>query len=166
MNGDLSKYDRAMADRQWRGYDPRAMIPELVLAAAVSVVLLSGRWLPELSEFVHRAGVLAVYAMALAVWPGLLAVLIYRAVTHTYRLTDRAVLIDRGPLSRPEPPVWLNEVGDVTSGAGWVGRQLGVGWVELTAGGREVRLNGIRNPAGFAKQIRAAAKQGVGERPA
>lgn len=152
--------DLAMADRAWRGYDPRAMVPGLTLAAAASIVLLSGRWyLEDLSGLADRAGALAVFGMALAVWPGLLAVLLYRAVTYTYRLTDRAVLIDRGPLARPEPPVRLAELTGVTAGAGWLGRRLGVGWVTLAAGGRTVRLTGVRCPGAFAEQIRMVAQR-------
>jgi hypothetical protein len=135
------------------------MVPGLALAGGVSVVLLSGRWyLEDLSGLADRAGALAVYGMALAVWPGLLAVLLYRAVTYTYRLTDRAILIDRGPLARPEPPVRLAELTGVEAGAGWLGRRLGVGWVTLAVGGRTVRLTGVRYPEAFAEQIRTAAK--------
>jgi membrane protein YdbS with pleckstrin-like domain len=139
------------------------MLPGLAAAAAASVVLLSGRWyLEELSELVDRAGALAVYAMTLAVWPGLLAVLLYRTVTFTYRLTDRMVLIDRGSLFRPEPPVSLAEIAAVTVGSRWLGRRLGVGSVVLTtAAGREVRLTGVRDPAGFADAIRKAVSASV-----
>ena len=151
--------DGALVDRAWRGYDPRAGFPAVVAAAAASAALLYGRWaLPGLSEFADRAGALAVYAMVLAVWPGLLAVLLYRAVTYTYRLTDRAVLIDRGPLNRPEPPVWLADLAGVGVGVGWLGRQLRVGRVVLReAGGREVTLTGVRHPTGFAAAVREAA---------
>ena len=151
--------DGALADRAWRGYDWRAMFPAVAAAAAVSAAVLSGRWyLEELSAFADRAGALTVFALAVAVWPGLLAVFLYRSVTYTYRLTDRAVLIDRGLLSRPEPPVWLEELTGVASGAGPVGRQLGIGWVEIRAGDRVVRMTGVRNPGEFAAEIRAAAR--------
>src|SRR5437879_4135584 len=114
--------DPAMTDVAWRGYDGRALLPAVAVAAAASVVLLSGRWyLAELSWLADRAGALAVFGLAVAVWPGLIAVLLYRAVTYTYRLTDRAVLVDRGFLARPEPPVWLAEVTAVEAGAGGVG---------------------------------------------
>jgi hypothetical protein len=133
------------------------MVPLLTLAAAASVVLLTGRWyLEDLSGLADRAGALAVYGIALAVWPGLLGVLLYRSVTYTYRLTDRAVLIDRGPLARPHPPVPLAELSGVAAGAGWLGRRLGVGWVLLAAGKRTVRLSGVRDPDTFAEAIRAA----------
>lgn len=148
----------ALIDRAWRGYDPRAGFPVVAVAVAVSAALLSGRWyLEELSWLAERAGALAVYAMALAVWPGLLAVLLYRMVTYTYRLTDRAVLIDRGFLSRPEPPVWLADLTGAEATAGWLGRQLGFGRVNLRAGGREVTLTGVADPVGFATAIRDAA---------
>jgi hypothetical protein len=146
--------DRALADRGWWGYDPRAMFPAVAVAAAASAVVLSGRWyLEDLSWLADRAGALAVFGLAVAVWPGLVAVLLYRCVTYTYRLTDRAVLIDRGSLSRPEPPVWLAELTGVETGSTW----LGVGWVKLTAGGRVVRLVGLRHPEAVAEAIRTAA---------
>jgi membrane protein YdbS with pleckstrin-like domain len=151
--------DRALAERDWWGYDPRAMFPAVAAAAAASAVVLSGRWyLEDLSWLADRAGALAVFGLAVAVWPGLVAVLLYRAVTYTYRLTDRAVLVDRGFLSRPEPPVWLAELTGVEPGAGWVGRQLGVGWVKLATGGRVVRLTGVRHPEAVAEAIRAASR--------
>jgi membrane protein YdbS with pleckstrin-like domain len=150
--------DRALADRGWWGYDPRALFPAVAAAAAASAALLSGRWsLEGLSWLADRAGALAIYGMAVAVWPGLIAVLLYRAVTYTYRLTDRAVLIDRGFLARPEPPIWLAELTAVEAGVGWVGRRLGVGWVKLTASGRVVRLTGVRRPRQVAAKIREAA---------
>jgi membrane protein YdbS with pleckstrin-like domain len=151
--------DRALTDRAWRGYDPRAGFPAVATAAVVSAVLLSGRWyFEELSWFAEKAGALAVYAMTLAVWPGLLSTLLYRAVTYTYRLTDRAVLIDWGFRNRPEPPVWLKDVTEVAIAAGWVGQQLGIGTVTITAaGGRVVALAGVANPAAFAEAIRTAA---------
>jgi membrane protein YdbS with pleckstrin-like domain len=159
MNGRTD--DRALADRGWWGYDPRATIPAVAAAAAASVVVLYGRWnLEGLSWLAERAGALAVFGLAVAVWPGLVAVLLYRAVTYTYRLTDRAVLIDRGFLWRPEPPVWLAELTGVEVRVGWVGRQLGVGTVRLTAGGRVVKLTGVRHPGAVAKAIRAAAAPG------
>jgi uncharacterized membrane protein YdbT with pleckstrin-like domain len=148
-----------LTDLSWRGYDPRAAVPQLAVAAAASAALLSGRWyLEELSELADRAGALAVYALVLAVWPGLLAVVLYRTVTFTYRLTDRALLLDRGSLFRPEPPVWLADVTAVTAGASWLGRRLGVGWVRVATDGRTVRLTGVRDPGAFAVAVRAAVE--------
>jgi len=151
--------ERALLDRTWRGYDPRAGFPAVAAAAAASAALLYGRWaLPDLLDFAERAGALAVYAMVLAVWLGLLGMLLYRSVTYTYRLTDRAILTDRGSFNRPEPPVWLAELAGVEVVAGWLGRQLHVGRVVLReAGGREVLLTGVRNPTDFADAIRDAA---------
>jgi membrane protein YdbS with pleckstrin-like domain len=152
--------DRAMADRAWRGYSRAALLPAVLLATAASAVVLTGRWyLSGLSELAGRFGALTVFALAAAVWPGLLAVLVYRTTTYTYRLTDRAVLVDRGFRHRPEPPVWLQEIAEVTAGAGPFGRLTGVGWVAIrTAGGRVVRLTGVRDPSGFASAIRDASR--------
>lgn len=151
----------SLIDEAWLGYDPRAAVPHLAAAGAVSAVLLAGRWyLEDLSELADRVGAFAVYAVTLAAWPGLLAVLLYRVVTFTYRLTDRAVLIEWGFLFRPEPPVWHADVVGVASGADWLGRKLGVGWVRLTAAdGRVVRLAGVRNPGRFAGEVWAAVER-------
>lgn len=157
---DARADDRALADRGWWGYDPRAMFPAVAVAAAASAVVLSGRWyLEDLSWLADRAGALAVFGLAVAVWPGLVALLLYRCVTYVYRLTDRAVLIDRGPLSRPEPPVWLSELTGVEAGTSWLGRRLGVGWVRLTAPGRVVRLTGLWNPEAVAEAIRSGLRK-------
>jgi hypothetical protein len=80
----------------------------------------------------------------------------YRAVTYTYRMTNRALLIDFGFWHSPIPPVWLSEITEVRVGAGWLSRLLGVGWVEVKTMSRGERLVGVRNPNSFAAQIRAA----------
>lgn len=149
--------DPAQTDRAWVGYHPRAAIPTVALAAAVSLVVWTGRWyLEDLSNLADRIGALALFALGWCAWPALLTAYLYRAVTYSYRLTDRAVLIDFGFWHAPVPPVWLTDVTDVRVGAGWVDRLLGVGWVELRAGGRTVRLVGARRPEELANQIRAA----------
>ena len=155
----------ALTDLAWRGYHPGAMAPLLGVAGLVSVVLLVGRWaLEDLSELANQVGALSVYLLVLAVWPGLFVRVLYRAVTYTYRLTDRAVLIDRGPRTRPEPPVWLVDVESVTSGASWFGRRVGVGWVRVqTSGGRVERLAAVQDSGGFADAIRAAVARAIAE---
>jgi uncharacterized membrane protein YdbT with pleckstrin-like domain len=155
----------AMTDLVWRGYHPGAMAPLLGVAGIVSIALLTGRWyLEEFSELTDRVGALGVYLLVLAVWPGLFVGVLYRAVTYTYRLTNRAVLIDRGPLTRPEPPVWLGDVAGVTAGASWFGRRVGVGWVRIqAASGREARLVAVQRPEEFADAIRAAVARAVAE---
>lgn len=169
MGQNRTPADPALTDRGWRGYDPRTAVPHLAAAAVASAALLIGRWdLGDIFGASDQPGALAVYALAvyalaLAVWPGLLAVALYRAVTYTYRLTDRALLVDRGSLFPPEPPVRLADVTGVVSGAGWLGRRLGVGWVRVaTADGRAVRLTGIRDPGTYAVQLREAAERARG----
>lgn len=172
MGQNRTPADPALTDRGWRGYDPRAAVPHIAAAALASAALLVGRWeLGDISGLSDQPGALAVYALAvyalaLAVWPGLLAVALYRAVTYTYRLTDRGLLVDRGFMSRPEPPVWLADVTGVVSGAGWLGRWLGVGWVRVTtADGRAVRMTGIRDPGVYAIQLREAVEKVKGQQP-
>src|SRR6266487_4198593 len=119
-----SDADPAQRDLAWVGYHPRAMAPPIVLAAAASLMLWTGRWyLDDLSDLAVRVGTLAVFATAWAVWPALVAVFLYRTVTYAYRLTDRALLVDFGFLAPPIPAIALADVSAVTIGSGWVGRR-------------------------------------------
>src|SRR5579883_294544 len=155
--------DPAQTDHAWVGYHPRAAVPTLALATIASLLIWTGRWyLTELSELADELGALVVFALAWCVWPGLIAVYLYRAVTYTYRLTDRAVLVDFGFWFRPVPPLWLKEITEVRAGAVGLNWWLGVGWVEVRTTGRVVRLLGVRHADAFADQIRTAAKQSNG----
>lgn len=150
--------DPAQADRLWFGYHPRAMAPTVAAVAVVSLVVWTGRWyLTDLSELAQRFGPLAVFALAWGVWPVLAAVFLYRTVVFTYRLTDRALLIDFGFWYPPVPPLPLGEVVGVRAGAGPLGRVTGVGWVEVRTASRAMRLPGVRRPHEVAACIRAAA---------
>src|SRR5262245_55766374 len=132
MTTDKWAEDPAQKDLAWLGYHPRAMAPAVALAASVTALVLWGRWaLEDLSAFADRVGALVVFALAWAVWPGLFAIFLYRTVTYTYRLTDRAVLVDFGFLFHPVAPIGLAEVVGVAAGCGWLTRWLGVGWVEV-----------------------------------
>lgn len=151
--------DPAQTDLTWSGYHPRAAIPALVVAGILSFLLWTGRWyLDDLSELTDRLGALAVFALAWCVWPGIAAVYVYRTVTYTYRVTNRAVLIDFGFWHKPVPPLWLNQIVEVRAGAGWVSRLFGVGWVEVRTSNDVVCLVGVRNPSDFAKQIHSACE--------
>jgi uncharacterized membrane protein YdbT with pleckstrin-like domain len=157
MNTVDHTHDPALADRAWLGYHPRAALPAIALVAVASLVVWTGRWyLDDLSDFADRVGDWAFFALAWAVWPALAFVFLYKTVTYTYRLTDRAVLAEFGFLSRPVPPVLLKDVTAVVVGGGWLRRRVGVGWVEVRTAGRVVRLKGVRKPAVFAEMIRAA----------
>jgi membrane protein YdbS with pleckstrin-like domain len=147
--------DPALRDVAWVGYHPRTMAPVVALLAVASLVLWTGQWYQaDLSELADRIGSLTLFALAWAVWPALIAVYLYRTVTYTYRLTDRAMLVDFGFLSRPVPAISFATVTAVVSGAGWLSRRLGVGWVELRTLDRAVRLPGVRHPTAFAIAIR------------
>ena len=151
--------DPAQADRAWAGYHPRAALPPLAAAAVASLIVWTGRWyMPDLSELADRVGALAVFALAWCVWPALVAVYLYRAVTYTYRVTDRALLVDFGFWHRPVQPVMLDGVTGVVIGGDRLSALLGVGWVEVRAAGRAVRLPGVRNPQALAELIRGAAQ--------
>src|SRR5262245_1281239 len=159
--------DPALADRAWAGYDLRAAAPAVVLVAAASLVVWTGRWyLPHLSELAKQVGALAIFALAWGVWPAVAAVYLYRAVTYTYRLTDRAVLVDFGFWHHPEAPIWLREITEVRTGAGSLSRLLGVGWGAVRTPTRTIRLIGVRHAGAFAEQVRAAASGSAPGSPA
>lgn len=147
--------ERNLEDRGWRGYDFRATVPAVVAAVAVSAAMIAGRFVLAGSAAPDRLTALIVYGAVLVVWSLVLALAAYRVIVRTYRLTDRAILVDWGPFVDRELPIWFSNVSAVVSGAGWLGRRLGVGWVELReASGRVVRLTGVRDPVGFASQVR------------
>jgi membrane protein YdbS with pleckstrin-like domain len=149
--------DPAQRDLAWTGYHPRAMAPAIALVGVASFLLWTGRWyLDDLSDLADRVGTLVVFATAWAVWPALVCVFLYRTVTFTYRLTDRALLIDFGFLAPPVAAIELSAVAIVTVGGGWVARKLGIGWIEVRTADRAVRLRGVREPALFAVTIRDA----------
>jgi len=158
MTGGSRTSDGAMVDEQWRGYDLRAALPLVILAVLLSIALLAGRWVFD--DFIDG---LVPYLIVLGIWPALLGLALYRAITYTYHLTDKALLVDFGPLHRPVPPVWFPELANVESGANWLHSRLGIGWVRITGGdGRTVRLPAVRDAAAFAALLqsrRLAAKQ-------
>lgn len=147
-----------LADRAWVGYHPRALLPAALAVAALTAVVWTARWgHPNLAT---RTWILSGFALTWAAWLTLAAVFLYRTTTYTYRLTDRALLVDFGPLARPTSAILLSELTAVTSGAGPFGRRLEVGWVELRTAARVVRLTGVRHPGAFAERVRAAAGLG------
>lgn len=149
--------DPAMADRLWTGYHPRAMAPLVALIAVVSILVWTGRWyLDDFSQIADVLGASATFAIAWGVWPAVVVVFLYRTVTYTYRLTDRAVFVDFGPLFNPVEPLPLAGLGPVIVGGGRLVRHLGVGFVELRMGYRVLRLKGVWHPEAFAEKIRAA----------
>ncbi len=154
-NGDRPD-DPALTDRAWVGYHPRAMAPGAMLLAFASVLVWAGHWyFDDISELADWLGFWARFGLAWAVWPAFAGVFLYRTVTFTYRVTDQSVLVDFGPLYQPVSPVWFKDVTSVVVG-GWMVRWFGVGWVELEAAGRAVRLTGLRRPVLFAERIRQA----------
>lgn len=142
--------DSAFADELWRGYDLRAAVPMLVLAGLLTVALLVSRL--AFNDFLDA---ILTYVLVLVIWPVLLFVAVYRAVTYTYRITDRALLVDRGFLNRPITPLAYSEMTQVEHGGHPVHTWLGIGWVRVSmADGRVVRLPALRDPAAFAAVLR------------
>lgn len=143
--------DLAFIDRSWRGYDFRAAAPRVLIALAASILLLAGRW--YLDDY---SAALVPYIIVLVLWPALLGVAFYRAITYTYRITDRALLVDRGFRNPPEPPVEFADIARVETGAHGLGRLLGVGWIAVRLrDGRTIKLKGLRHPEEFARSLAA-----------
>jgi|GEM_PF-3048343 len=137
--------DESFVDRSWRGYDLRAAAPRFLLALALSALLLAGRW-----SFDNYTAAIVPYVIVLALWPGLLAAPLYRAITYTYRITDRALLVDRGFLNPPQPVIGFKEITSAHHRANWLDRRLGIGWVAVhCANGKNCKLSGLRHPAEF-----------------
>jgi len=148
-------------DRIWRGYDIRALIPAAGIAGGISLILLVERWISvELSTFAEGRGIALIYIPMAIIWTVLIAVGLYRSVTYTYRLTDRAVLIDRGFRWRPSPLIPLESIAEVSSALDFFGRRFDVGRVIiLTSSGSRTELTGVRGPAAFAVEIRAEVRR-------
>lgn len=146
---------QSLEDRAWRGYDARATIPWILFGVGVDTFVLVGRWyLDELSGTVHRAAVIGAYVTALVGSLLLVAALLYRTVSYTYRLTDRALLIDKGYFSRYAAPIWLDDIAEVKTRSSWIGRHLGYGRVSvIVAAGTTVSMSGVRDPEEFARMI-------------
>jgi membrane protein YdbS with pleckstrin-like domain len=146
--------DPAQRDLAWYGYDPRALAALGVGAAILSWGLWLGRWyFEDLSGLADRAGALVIFLLAWAVWPLLAALFFYRTVTYTYRLTDRALLVDFGFWHPYQPPLPLDEIRQVAIRRGLFGRSLGIGTVEIQAANRRLVLPGVRQPEAFVRRL-------------
>jgi hypothetical protein len=133
------------------------MAPLVLLTAALSLVVWTGGWyLEEMSDVADVLGGWGRFSIAWGVWLAVAAVFLYRTVTYTYRLTDRSLLLDFGPLFPPVAAVPLAEVTAVVIGSAWLARRFGVGWVEVRTRDRAFRLRGIRHPGRFAEKLRVA----------
>jgi membrane protein YdbS with pleckstrin-like domain len=147
-------FDPAYRDLAWYGYDPRALAVLVVGMAILSWGVWLGRWyFEDLSGLADRAGALVIFLLAWAVWPLLAALFFYRTVTYTYRLTDRALLVDFGFWHPYQPPLPLDEIRQVAIRRGPFGRYLGIGTVEIQAVNRRLILPGIRQPETFVRRL-------------
>lgn len=145
--------DSAMVDEQWRGCDLRGAAPLFALALLLTFSLLVTRLL-----FNELLDALIAYLIVLVLWPTLLFVAVYRAVTYTFRITDRALVVDRGFLHGPILPLPYAGIAKVEHGDNWIHALLNIGWVRATmADGRSVKMPSLRDPAGFAALLRARA---------
>ena len=158
MTRRAQRPDGAAADQDWRGYDPRAAIPRVVVAGAVSAGVMVGRWhLQDMSAVAERVGPWVFFVLSACAWLIMLTVA-YRLVTYTYRVTESGLLVDLGSRNPPEPMIPWKDVTGVDAGASWYGRVAGVGWVRVTVGPRQVLLKGVRRPKAFAATIAAAER--------
>jgi membrane protein YdbS with pleckstrin-like domain len=149
--------DPALEDLAWVGYHPRAMLPAVGGAALLTVLLHGARLaLEDGLALAESIGEFTVYILNWAIWLGVAAVFLYRCITYTYRLTDRALLVDFGFTHPAIAPIPLCDVVGITTGSGTLGRWLGIGWVEVRTADRTIRLPGIRKPQLFAEKIRVA----------
>lgn len=148
-----------MTDRVWRGYDLRAMAPAAAVAGVLSMGLLIARWLSDdLSALAEQLGLLFIYVPLAVIWGVLIGVGLYRSITYTYRLTDHALLVDRGFRWPPEPLAPLQDIVDVQARTDFPGRWFNVGRVMVaTTEGRRIEMTGVHAPAAFAESIRAEA---------
>lgn len=161
MSASESLHEHGIRDCIWRGYDPRALMPIFAVAVVISLTLLAGRWLStDLSEFADRTGSLVLFLPVALMWVLLFIVGLYRTVTFTYRLTGKAIFVDRGFRWMPEAPMPLLDIDDVRAINGTVGRWFGVGRVVLLGrGGRLLTISGVAQPQEFADAIRLAVSQ-------
>jgi membrane protein YdbS with pleckstrin-like domain len=159
--------DPSHSDLAWRGYSSWAMLPSFVVCGALSAALLLSRWVfDDVRNFDDEVGSLVVFAVVLAIWLAQLFRWIYRGTTYTYRLTPRALFIDRGFLYNAEPSIDLLRIAKIDWGAHWLGRYSGVGWISIhTDDGGKRTLPGILRPAAFAEEIQAAMHKAKGAAP-
>jgi hypothetical protein len=151
--------DLAMVDEQWRGYDLRAAAPLFALALLLTVGLLLARLL-----FSDLTDALITYFLVLILWPALLFISFYRAVTYTYRITNRALVVDRGFLDRPVLPMAYGEMTDIEYGSSGFYSLLNVGWVLVgMSDGRTVKLRSLRDPGSFAAVLRERSTAAKGK---
>jgi membrane protein YdbS with pleckstrin-like domain len=153
-------FEPAHRDCGWYGYDPRALAVVITTTAVISWGVWLGRWyFEDLSGLANHLGALAVFALAWGVWPLLAALLFYRTVTYTYRLTDRAVVVDFGFWHPYQPPLPLNEIRQVVVRRGAFGRFLGIGTVEIHTASRRLILPGVRHPDTFVQRLQHLRSQ-------
>jgi membrane protein YdbS with pleckstrin-like domain len=164
MSRPTDETDPAEPDLYWAGHSGWAMLPGMLVGAALSgVVMLAGRWVarwvelpPEPTAFVRFWLVFLCWVAAALVWA-------YRGASFVYRLTPRQLYLEYGMLYRPMPPVPLADVESVECRAWTLRRLFNVGAVVVHAKGRPpVRMGGVFRPQQFADAIRRAVKEARG----
>ena len=154
--------DPADEEVAWRGYSGWAMLPSFLLCFLLTLLLLPGRWfLDDWRGVTNEVGTFALFGTTAALWIFQVVRWGYRAITYTYRLTNRHLYVDHGFLYRPEVAIDLARVAGVKWGGNPLGHLLRVGWVEVTLDGdsQPVLLTGVSRPLRFADALRTHAKE-------
>jgi membrane protein YdbS with pleckstrin-like domain len=157
--------DPAEPDLYWAGHSGWAMLPGLVVGAALSAVVMLaapsvGSWVdlsPDTTAFIRFWLVLVGWIVAGLVWA-------YRGASYVFRLTPRHLFVEFGKLYRPVPPIRLVDVTEVECRAWTLRRLFGVGAVVVRTEGRPpLHLGGVFRPHQFAHAIRRAVMEAKGE---
>jgi len=129
----------------WRGgYSPKAMIGAWVLSGLIDVVLLT----VGIYAGFGATGWLILVAAMLLPWLYHAAVLCYRRMSVSYRLTTQRFIHELGLLRRVNNRIELLDMDDITFEQGLLERLVGVGTIRIGSSDRtdpELVLPGIEN---------------------
>ena len=130
----------------WRGgYSSKAMIGAWVISGAITILLLivGILWLPR-----EAVWWLILVAAMLLPWLYHAAVLCYRRMSVSYRLTTQRFIHELGILRRVNNRIELLDMDDITFEQGLLERLVGVGTIRIGSSDRtdpELVLPGIEN---------------------
>jgi len=145
--------DDQEADVWWGSYSPRTLLPLLTFEALLTAAAAWPVWyVPPVRWAVYLS------------WLGLFTLGFYRAVTYTYRLTNRRLLRDRGLRHPAAGEVALTRITGVRVERNFWERLTGVGRVRVEADGLDapLLLPGVYRPERVATMIRACAARAQG----
>jgi membrane protein YdbS with pleckstrin-like domain len=146
------------------GYSSHAMTGSFILAAILCIVAFVG------GAFFPHVGWMVAGGFAVLLFAYLGAVLIYRRMSVSYRLTSQRLIIERGVLGRTNDRVLVVEIDDLSVKQGAFERMFNVGSIVLStkdkntldgttpdsavrAGEGILTMRGIENPSHVADLI-------------